>query len=75
MKGSYDAIIIIKKNKIFFTSLWNVHTQRRYENRWKGNKDDKFLGKRSIEEAFKTWCNRKETSKIRELHFDIRWGV
>jgi hypothetical protein len=29
----------------------------------------------SLEEAFKTWCNRKETSKIRALPLNIVWGV
>jgi hypothetical protein len=29
----------------------------------------------SLEEAFRTWCNKKETSKIRALPLNIVWGV
>jgi hypothetical protein len=29
----------------------------------------------SLEEAFRTWCSRKDTSKFRELPLNITWGV
>jgi hypothetical protein len=51
----------------YFKEVWKeVEMMIGIRNIWEGG---------CLEEAFKTWCSRNETSKIKELPHNIDWGI